>query len=251
MRKTPRLPTIPGVFGRLGTSSNDGFDGSWVAHPGMVELCTDVFTDVLGDKQFNLFAASVSQYRTQPAIERAEAYLASLRLQVEANSVELAAEASQQANDAYQLASWALALAVLLAAGTPGTVVERALKSPAGASLNIRTPAGSVSVQTEEPADTGLPRFVQVGIDAVDIATVRQVLDEDHYGLDKIKDRVLEYLAVRKLKQDQDEAGAVHPYAQRPRRVVAHLQQSIVRILEPGGVDIVYIAAHHMWTTAT
>jgi malate synthase len=27
----------------------DGFDGSWVAHPGMVELCAEVFTDVLGD----------------------------------------------------------------------------------------------------------------------------------------------------------------------------------------------------------
>ncbi|MFD1507580.1 malate synthase A [Georgenia yuyongxinii] len=28
----------------------DGFDGSWVAHPGMVELCTEVFTAVLGDR---------------------------------------------------------------------------------------------------------------------------------------------------------------------------------------------------------
>jgi len=28
----------------------DGFDGSWVAHPGMVDLCTEVFTSVLGDK---------------------------------------------------------------------------------------------------------------------------------------------------------------------------------------------------------
>ncbi|GAA4711149.1 malate synthase A [Pedococcus ginsenosidimutans] len=27
-----------------------GFDGSWVAHPGMVELCKEVFTDVLGDE---------------------------------------------------------------------------------------------------------------------------------------------------------------------------------------------------------
>ncbi|HEX6151420.1 malate synthase A [Nocardioides sp.] len=26
----------------------DGFDGSWVAHPGMVSLCAEVFTDVLG-----------------------------------------------------------------------------------------------------------------------------------------------------------------------------------------------------------
>jgi len=27
----------------------DGFDGSWVAHPGMVDLCAEVFTDVLGE----------------------------------------------------------------------------------------------------------------------------------------------------------------------------------------------------------
>ncbi|MEU4388867.1 malate synthase A [Promicromonospora sp. NPDC023805] len=30
--------------------ANDGFDGSWVAHPGMVDLCTEVFTSVLGDR---------------------------------------------------------------------------------------------------------------------------------------------------------------------------------------------------------
>ena len=30
--------------------AGDGFDGSWVAHPGMVDLCTEVFTSVLGDK---------------------------------------------------------------------------------------------------------------------------------------------------------------------------------------------------------
>jgi malate synthase len=30
--------------------ATDGFDGSWVAHPGMVELCKEVFTDVLGDR---------------------------------------------------------------------------------------------------------------------------------------------------------------------------------------------------------
>jgi malate synthase len=29
--------------------AGDGFDGSWVAHPGMVELCAEVFTEVLGD----------------------------------------------------------------------------------------------------------------------------------------------------------------------------------------------------------
>jgi ATP-dependent Lon protease len=33
----------------------------------------------------------------------------------------------------------------------------------------------------------------------IDIARARQVLDEDHYGLEKVKRRILEYLAVRKL----------------------------------------------------
>jgi ATP-dependent Lon protease len=35
--------------------------------------------------------------------------------------------------------------------------------------------------------------------DNLDIAHARQVLDADHYDLDKVKDRILEYLAVRKL----------------------------------------------------
>ena len=34
---------------------------------------------------------------------------------------------------------------------------------------------------------------------AIDIAEARRVLDEDHYGLQKVKRRILEYLAVRKL----------------------------------------------------
>ena len=33
----------------------------------------------------------------------------------------------------------------------------------------------------------------------VDLAKARRILDEDHYGLDKIKRRIIEYLAVRKL----------------------------------------------------
>ncbi len=39
--------------------------------------------------------------------------------------------------------------------------------------------------------------------DNLGIQHARQVLDEDHYGLDEIKDRILEYLAVRKLRADR------------------------------------------------
>jgi len=36
--------------------------------------------------------------------------------------------------------------------------------------------------------------------DSLDIAGAKEILDEDHYGLDKVKERILEYLAVRKLR---------------------------------------------------
>ena len=36
----------------------------------------------------------------------------------------------------------------------------------------------------------------------IDIAAARQILDEDHFGLEKIKRRILEYLAIRKLAPD-------------------------------------------------
>jgi ATP-dependent Lon protease len=38
--------------------------------------------------------------------------------------------------------------------------------------------------------------------DQLDLPHVRKVLDEDHYGLEKIKERILEYLAVRRFKSD-------------------------------------------------
>ena len=38
--------------------------------------------------------------------------------------------------------------------------------------------------------------------DHIDIAAAKKVLDRDHYGLDKVKDRILEILAVRKLAPD-------------------------------------------------
>ena len=38
--------------------------------------------------------------------------------------------------------------------------------------------------------------------DSLDIAHAREVLERDHYGLGKVKNRILEYLAVRKLKND-------------------------------------------------
>jgi ATP-dependent Lon protease len=51
---------------------------------------------------------------------------------------------------------------------------------------------------------TSLPWSVQTE-DNLDIAHARKVLDEDHYDLDEIKERILEYLAVRKLREERKE----------------------------------------------
>ncbi len=51
----------------------------------------------------------------------------------------------------------------------------------------------------------------------IDIGHTREILDQDHYGLDKIKDRILEYLAVRQLKQKaaQEAGDEAEPFINR------------------------------------
>ncbi len=46
--------------------------------------------------------------------------------------------------------------------------------------------------------------------DNMDIANARAVLDEDHYGLEDVKERILEYLAVRKLRVERKDELAVN-----------------------------------------
>ena len=40
--------------------------------------------------------------------------------------------------------------------------------------------------------------------DQLDLGSARDILDADHYGLDDVKDRIVEFLAVRKLRHDRD-----------------------------------------------
>ena len=59
--------------------------------------------------------------------------------------------------------------------------------------------------------------------DQLDIPHAREVLDEDHYDLEDIKDRILEYLAVRKLKlerQEEREQEGVRDYIREEREGV-------------------------------
>jgi len=48
--------------------------------------------------------------------------------------------------------------------------------------------------------------------DRLDMVKAATILDEDHYGLAKVKDRVLEYLAVRKLKSERAAKGELDAF---------------------------------------
>ncbi|MGD1971012.1 MAG: endopeptidase La [Desulfobacterales bacterium] len=65
--------------------------------------------------------------------------------------------------------------------------------------------------------------------DAVDIKKAQKILDEDHYGLEKPKRRIIEYLAVRKLKPESK--GPILCFAGPPGTGKTSLGQSIARAL--------------------
>ena len=65
--------------------------------------------------------------------------------------------------------------------------------------------------------------------DRLDLRRARKVLDSDHYDLEKIKERILEYLAVRKLKKDMK--GPILCFAGPPGTGKTSLGKSIAKAL--------------------
>jgi len=65
--------------------------------------------------------------------------------------------------------------------------------------------------------------------DNLEIKTARKVLDEDHFGLEKAKNRIIEYLAVRKLKPDSK--GPILCFSGPPGTGKTSLGNSIARAL--------------------
>jgi ATP-dependent Lon protease len=73
-----------------------------------------------------------------------------------------------------------------------------------------------------------VPWAVTTG-DRLDPVEARRVLDEDHYDLDKVKERIVEYLAVRKLKGDMK--GPILCFVGPPGVGKTSLGQSIARAM--------------------
>ena len=67
--------------------------------------------------------------------------------------------------------------------------------------------------------------------DRLDLKRAKKVLDEDHYDLDKVKERILEYLAVQKLKKDKAVKGPILCFVGPPGVGKTSLGKSIARAL--------------------
>jgi ATP-dependent Lon protease len=95
----------------------------------------------------------------------------------------------------------------IVAAGMPAAVHARALKElDRLESLPSASPeVGIVRTYVEWLAD--LP-WQEAGAERVDIREAARILDEDHYGLPKVKERILEWMAVRKRVLERRAAAA-------------------------------------------
>ena len=72
----------------------------------------------------------------------------------------------------------------------------------------------------------------KVTADNLDVPHARRVLDEDHYGLQDIKERILEYLAVRKLKTERAAEDAANgdglPHDEPPHDYIRREREGVI-----------------------
>ncbi len=115
------------------------------------------------------------------------------------------------------------------AAGMPDDVKKEALKE-LGRLSRMSPMAADYSVTRNYIEWLAvLPWTKSSGVEQVDIPKAKEILDEDHYDLQKVKDRILDYLSVRRLKPNMK--GPILCFAGPPGVGKTSLGKSIARAL--------------------
>jgi ATP-dependent Lon protease len=109
---------------------------------------------------------------------------------------------------------------------------------------------GGYSLQFEQVAAyidwiTALP-WTARSDDLLDLEHAKKILDKNHYGLNQIKDRVLEYIAVQKIKKDK---AKTKPPAEKEEEILKLMRAPIlcfVGLVGTGKTTIAYSIAEAM-----
>jgi ATP-dependent Lon protease len=96
--------------------------------------------------------------------------------------------------------------------------------------INVSSPEYTVA-RTYVETMASVP-WAKSSLDNLDLTHVREVLDQDHYGLDDIKKRIIEFLAVRKLKKDGPVRQPILCFYGPPGVGKTSLGRSIARAME-------------------
>lgn len=113
-------------------------------------------------------------------------------------------------------------------AGLPEDVKKEADKQLRRLSLMHGDAAEASIIRTYLETVSELP-WQKLSDDNLDIKNAQQIMDEDHYGLAKIKDRILEYLSVHKLNPDTH--GSILCFVGPPGVGKTSLGKSVARAL--------------------
>jgi len=144
-----------------------------------------------------------------------------LRQQLETIRQELG-ESEDQESDIEQIRE------KLVAAGMPEEAEKQAMRELDRLSQMPAAAAEHSVIRTYLDWMVDLP-WSKLSEDRLDIVEARRILDEDHYGLDKVKERIIEYISVLSLKRDLK--GPILCFVGPPGTGKTSLGRSIARAL--------------------
>jgi len=188
-----------------------------ISDPGQMADTAGYSPDLTFEQKIEVLETVDVEHRLELVLEWAKQTLADLELKDKIRTD--VAEGMEKRQREFLLREQLNAIRKELGEGEDGDVVEEYRRKieeagmPDAARAEAERELGRLERTSEQSPEQGwirtyldwiteLPWSVRTE-DTLDIPEARRILDEDHEGLTDVKDRILEYLAVRKLRQER------------------------------------------------